>query len=79
MRRDAGLDPFTRLEKDFADLTYLDSQGLMMTVLRKAGVSLDAGWSNSTTYHLEVKTTLKECDEPYHISQNQLEMVSTDR
>ncbi|KAH8892664.1 hypothetical protein GQ53DRAFT_646961, partial [Thozetella sp. PMI_491] len=76
MRRDAGYASFTGLsEKDFADFTYLDEREFMKEALRAAGVPLRAGWSHSTTYHLEVKTTQGHCAEPFFVSQNQVDLM----
>jgi hypothetical protein len=76
LRKDAGYLPFTEGEKMFADFTYLDSSGYMKDILSAAGTKLREGWSRSTTYHLEIKTTLEGCKEPFFVSQNQLNMVS---
>ena len=40
-----------------------------------AGVELDPLWSTETTYRLEVKTTTLEWDEPFIVSQNQIDLV----
>ena len=75
MRAVAGHPRFTELEGDFSDFTYLDRSGYMKDTLRKAGVISDTEWSNNTTFHLEVKTTLGHCDGAFFVSQNQLNMV----
>lgn len=47
----------------------------MKELLRKARVELNAKWSNSTKYHLDVKTTIGRCSEPFRVSQNQVDLV----
>ena len=75
LRVEDGHPPFKELERDYTDFTYLDCSGHMKEVLRKAHVELNAEWSNSTTYRLEVKTTIDRCGEPFFLSQNQVDMV----
>lgn len=73
LRSEAGYPFFTEDEKDFADFTYLDSSGHMKEVLQAANLDLRGQWSSSTTYHLEIKTTSENCDDPFFMSQNQLD------
>ena len=75
IRAEAGLDRFDKKEKGFSDFTYLDSSGYMREALWKAGVEPMPNWSNDTQFHLEVKTTLGHRNDPFHVSQNQLNMV----
>lgn len=75
MRVEAGHPRFTELEKNFSDFTYLDCSGHMKEVLRQAGIKPNAEWSSTTTFHLEVKTTLGSCEEAFFVSQNQLDKV----
>jgi hypothetical protein len=75
LRLEAGHPRFTEKERDFSDFTYLDSSEYMRNALQAAGANLPAHWSRSTTYHLEVKTTLEDCAEPFFASQNQLDKV----
>jgi hypothetical protein len=75
MRGDAGYPRFQGLQKSFSDFTYEDRLGLMKETLQKAGVKPNPRWSKSTTFHLEVKTSLGGCDEACFISQNQVDMV----
>ena len=70
---------FTELEKNYADFTYTDRYGRMIEVLRQAGVNISPGWSSSTKFHLEVKATLGPCQEPFFVSQNQLNKVCTSK
>lgn len=76
LRVEAGHPRFARPEKDFSDFTYLDRSGHMKEVLRDAGMDVNAEWSHTTTFHLEVKATLGPCSEvPLFVSQNQLDKV----
>lgn len=75
LRVEDGHPRFTERERDFTDFTYPDRSGHMKELLREAHVELNAEWSNSTTYHLEVKTTIGRCSEPFFVSQNQVDMV----
>ncbi|KAH8883771.1 hypothetical protein GQ53DRAFT_771516 [Thozetella sp. PMI_491] len=64
-RSEAGHPPFRGLEKDFSDFTYTDSDGKLSLWFQDAGVPPSPGWTNSTVFHLEVKTTPNDCDEPF--------------
>ncbi|KAK6842238.1 hypothetical protein PG987_003098 [Apiospora arundinis] len=75
LRVEAGIPRFTGQERDFADFTYLDSSGQMREMLRDAEMDLHLGWSNDTTYHLEVKSTSGSGDEAFFVSQNQVDMM----
>jgi len=75
LRVEDGHPPFREPERDFTDFTYQDSSGHMKALLRDAGVELDPLWSTETTYRLEVKTTMLEWDEPFIVSQNQIDLV----
>ncbi|KAH7317120.1 hypothetical protein B0I35DRAFT_434596 [Stachybotrys elegans] len=75
LRIDAGHPAFQMHERGFSDFTFVDSDGQMSAFLQQAGMNTDGGWSRSTTYHLEVKTTTGACSEPFHVSQNQLSMM----
>lgn len=75
LRREAGHPLFRGLERDFSDLTYTDTTGRMRTVLRDAGVEPNPAWSNTTTFHLEVKGTMGPCAEPMFVPQNQVDKV----
>ncbi|KAH7302958.1 hypothetical protein B0I35DRAFT_500441 [Stachybotrys elegans] len=74
-RSDAGYPPFDMPEGDFSDFTYIDRDGGMKAYLQSAGLSVNAAWSNSTTYHLEVKTTVGRCGEPFYMSHNQVALM----
>ncbi|KPM41940.1 hypothetical protein AK830_g4632 [Neonectria ditissima] len=75
LRVEDGHAPFTQFEGEFADFTYVDRSGQMKAFFLGAGVSLDAGWCNGTKYHLEVKTTTSSSNEPFFVSQNQVDMM----
>ena len=40
-----------------------------------AGVQPSQGWTARTIFHLEIKTTPSDCDEPFFVSQNQFHKV----
>lgn len=74
----AGHPPFTELEKDYADFTYVDSGWALTTLLSQMGFKMTDAWPQSEkapTYHLEVKSTTEKCDEPFYMSNNQVEKV----
>ncbi|KAK4140599.1 uncharacterized protein C8A04DRAFT_39752 [Dichotomopilus funicola] len=75
LRSEAGYPEFMQSEKDFSDFTYRDTLGYMKTELGQLGIETEAGWSRSTTYHLEVKTTTGAANEPFFASQIQVDMV----
>ncbi|KAG4432653.1 hypothetical protein IFR05_011856 [Cadophora sp. M221] len=66
--------PFADSEKDYADFTYPDNDG-ELTKLLSNFLSLDVRkWSsNPPTYHLEVKSTSEGCNEPFYMSNNQMQ------
>ncbi|KAI8712978.1 DUF3883 domain-containing protein [Fusarium sp. LHS14.1] len=72
LRVENGHPPFTGLERDFSDFTYLDTHGHMKQFLLQAGLDLNPAYSSSTTYHLEVKTTTGACGDIFYVSQNQV-------
>lgn len=72
---DQNYPPFTQNEGGFTDFTYVDHSWQMKTFLEGSAFGVDTAWSNTTTYHLEVKTTTGGCGEPFFVSQNQLDMV----
>jgi hypothetical protein len=75
---EAGHPPFTELEKDYADFTYVDFGWDLTTLLSQMGFKMTDAWPRSEkapTYHLEVKSTTEKCDEPFYISNNQVEKV----
>jgi len=49
----------------------------MLQALRGVGVPVMTGWSERTTYHIEVKSTQQDCNGvPFFVSPNQIKMVS---
>lgn len=75
LRVENGHPPFTGLERDFSDFTYLDTHGHMKDFLLQAGLDLNPAYASNTTYHLEVKTTTGGDGEIFYVSQNQVNMV----
>ena len=71
-----GYPPFMGNESLNADFTYYDGSGRMREVLLNEGVWLPPHWSNRPTYHLEVKSTPRECNAPLFVSENQIQKVS---
>ena len=64
-------------EGDFADFTYHDSNGKLTELLTTLGFIRDTeNWSQRPPiYHLEVKSTSEPCNEPFFMSNNQMEKV----
>lgn len=79
LRVENGHPPFTGLERDFSDFTYLDTHGHMKEFLLRAGLDLNPAYARNTTYHLEVKTTTGGDGEIFYVSQNQVHMVQAQR
>ncbi|KAM6516418.1 hypothetical protein FALCPG4_014601 [Fusarium falciforme] len=75
LRVENGHPPFTGLERDFSDFTYLDTHGHMKEFLLQAGLDLNPAYASNTTYHLEVKTTTGGVGEIFYVSQNQVNMM----
>ncbi|UPL02380.1 hypothetical protein LCI18_013314 [Fusarium solani-melongenae] len=75
LRVENGHPPFTGLERDFSDFTYLDTHGHMKEFLLRAGLDLSPAYASNTTYHLEVKTTTGGDGEIFYVSQNQVNMM----
>jgi hypothetical protein len=71
-------NPFLGKEGDFADFTYQDTSGKLTELLTTHGFIHDVEtWSESPPiYHLEVKSTPEPCNEPFYMSNNQVEKVS---
>lgn len=78
-RNNAGRSRFTGSEKDYADFTYIDSEGDLTRLLLGNGLSIARDWLESLEqapkYHLEVKATSGRCDETFYMSNNQVKMV----
>jgi hypothetical protein len=67
-----GLEPFTGSSP--ADFTYADCQGILTAKLFDDGTR--ANWNGRwPKYLLEVKSTSREEQEPFHMSQSQLQHV----
>lgn len=78
-RARSGFPPFTELQGNYSDFTYLDQSGAMQLFLREAGMRINTAWSNHTTYHLEVKTTSGDYTDHFSVSPNQFKMVQSPR
>lgn len=67
-----GFTPFRA--QAFADFTYLDSRGQLTRTW--FGPEKAAAWQGSwPKYHIEVKSTFREENEPFHVSKHQLATV----
>lgn len=71
--------PFLPNERDYTDFTYRDHSGAMVRFLQRAGVPILPSWSETTTFHLEVKTTPGGWEVPFFVSRYQLEKVGLER
>ncbi|KAF8854837.1 hypothetical protein BDZ45DRAFT_693078 [Acephala macrosclerotiorum] len=66
--------PFRGSEKKYADFTYPDTNGDLTKLLTKFFLRDVQTWSsNPPTYHLEVKSTSESCNEPFYMSNNQVD------
>jgi hypothetical protein len=78
-RNEFGHPQFTELERDFADFTYIDTEKALTRLLIAGGYSRAEEWLSTSerpiTYHLEVKSTNEACEEPFFMSNNQVDMV----
>jgi hypothetical protein len=75
---EAGHPPFTERERDYADFTYIDSEWTLTKLLSETEFKITDTWPRSSkppTYHLEVKSTTEKCEEPFYMSNNQVEKV----
>lgn len=77
-RVEAGHTPFVGKEKDYADFTYPDTTGSLTQILCTRGWDRAEHWLenfSSITYHLEVKATTEKLEEPFYMSNNQIDKV----
>lgn len=70
-------------DSQFADFTITDSSGRLTDWLVERGCKQAEAWvgkkgNNAITYSIEVKSTYGPRNEPFHMSQNQIDMVSCD-
>ena len=73
-----GLPIFSELERDYADFTVRDAhvvQGITNWLMLSGFTEADAWNGRELTYHFEVKTTTGSCEEPFMMSNNQLDLV----
>ncbi|KAK4234150.1 hypothetical protein C8A03DRAFT_18892, partial [Achaetomium macrosporum] len=68
-------EAFEEEEWRYADFTYKDELGMMPQVLQAKGVQPKPNWSQSTTYHIEVKTTDGPRTRPFFVSQCQADKM----
>lgn len=69
------LEPWSGFET--ADIIYTDSEGDLTKLLIDKGYLENETWENvRPTYYLEVKTTTRNYDEPFYMSDNQRQRVS---
>ncbi|KAK1655998.1 hypothetical protein BDP81DRAFT_388853 [Colletotrichum phormii] len=72
LREEKGHPLFLGDESTTADFTYTDMEGRMLEAL---GVVRKSWFSHTITYHIEVKGTVCELEEPFHFSQNQMNLA----
>lgn len=76
MRHLATGSRFGGREKDYADFTFHDAAGRLTEYLSARGLTDASKWAeNPPTYHLEVKTTKGPRNEPFFMSNNQVDMA----
>jgi hypothetical protein len=77
VRTEYGLSEFDGFEGDYADFIISDSAlcSQLKEWLTEKGND-NTRLKDDATYHIEVKTTSGHCDEPFTMSQNQVEHVS---
>ena len=64
-------------ERHYSDFTFTDTDGKLTDYLIQHGRRLPrwGGSKSSVTYHLEVKSTTGPLEEPFHLSNNQLQLA----
>lgn len=78
MRAKSGLPGFTGLESSYSDFTLHDTAKEFSDLLRDREDLCSDRWADSnTTFHIEVKSTTGACGEPFYMSYNQQNLVST--
>lgn len=77
MRERSGLPAFTGLESSYSDFTLHDTAKEFLEFLRGRGLYIDRWADNTTTYHIEVKSTTGAYNEPFYMSYNQQNLVSS--
>lgn len=78
MRAKSGPSGFTGFESSYSDFTLRDTAKEFSDLLRDRGDLYSDRWADSnTTFHIEVKSTTGACDEPFYMSYNQQNLVST--
>ncbi len=76
MRSLATETRFTGREGDYSDFTYHDTDGSLTRYFAQEGFQEAQEWlSSPPTYHIEVKSTTEDCNEPFFVSNNQMQMV----
>ncbi|KAJ0165401.1 hypothetical protein CTA2_11383 [Colletotrichum tanaceti] len=76
LREVRGYPAFCGDESTMADFTYTDKGGEhMLPVLQKLGVLPNLWCRQTITYHFEVKGTVFGCEEPFRLSQKQMDLA----
>lgn len=81
MRSHFGLTEFGKPEGKYSDFTIKDRDVSRRITewLIDGGFALAENWiGENMVYHLEVKTTMGTCDEPFMMTTNQVGLVSID-
>ncbi|KAJ0291982.1 hypothetical protein COL940_000280 [Colletotrichum noveboracense] len=74
LRVEKGYPDFLGDESKTADFTYTDEKGRMLPVMGLSPHAQDSG-DKHVTYHIEVKGTVLDFSEPFHMSQHQMDMA----
>lgn len=75
-----GHEPFEGSEGDYSDFTICDpaiGSKLTAWLIRNGKSAAKQLLGQTSTYHIEVKTTTGRCDEPFIMSNSQVEHVSS--
>jgi hypothetical protein len=64
---------FDHNENNYSDFTYLDNDGRLGDYLSKRGRRVPRWPGRVLTYYLEVKSTRGPLEEPFHLSNNQMD------
>ncbi|KAJ3939608.1 uncharacterized protein N0V96_010391 [Colletotrichum fioriniae] len=72
LREERGYSVFLGDESATADFSYTDTEG---KILQAIGVVRESWSSHTITYHIEVKGTVCGFEEPFHFSQNQMNLA----
>ncbi|KAK0382401.1 hypothetical protein CLIM01_00214 [Colletotrichum limetticola] len=76
LRKRCGYSDFLGDESVTADFTYTDKGGgYMLPLLHNVGIVEETWFRRTITYHMEVKGTVRGLEEPFHLSQKQMNLT----